>query len=56
MMSDTPTTSRGPAKPAAMTAPVIVAGSAAMLEVLAIAQRSAAGDAMVLITGESGVG
>jgi transcriptional regulator with PAS, ATPase and Fis domain len=37
-------------------APVIVAGSAVMLEVLAIAERSAAGSAKVLITGESGVG
>ena len=56
MMTEIPTTSRGPAKPATLSAPVIVAGSAAMLEVLAIAQRSAAGDAKVLITGESGVG
>ena len=39
-----------------MGAPVIIAGSAAMLEVLAIARRSAAGDAKVLVTGESGVG
>lgn len=39
-----------------MRAPVIVAGSAQMLEVLAIARRSAEGDATVLITGESGVG
>src|SRR5687768_18219666 len=36
--------------------PVIIAGSAQMLEVLAIARRSAAGEAKVLITGESGVG
>jgi transcriptional regulator with PAS, ATPase and Fis domain len=36
--------------------PVIVAGSAAMLEVLAMARRSAGGDAKVLVTGESGVG
>src|SRR6188768_3416111 len=37
-------------------APVIIAASAQMLEVLAIARRSAAGEAKVLITGESGVG
>jgi DNA-binding NtrC family response regulator len=37
-------------------APVIIAGSAAMLDVLAIARRAAAGEAKVLITGESGVG
>jgi len=37
-------------------APIIVAGSSVMLEVLAIAERSAAGNAKVLITGESGVG
>ena len=36
--------------------PVIIAASPAMLEVLAIARRAAAGDAKVLITGESGVG
>jgi transcriptional regulator with PAS, ATPase and Fis domain len=36
--------------------PVIVAASALMLEVLAVARRSAAGEAKVLITGESGVG
>jgi transcriptional regulator with PAS, ATPase and Fis domain len=46
----------GSARPNTVGAPVIVAGSAAMLDVLAIAQRSAAGDAKVLITGESGVG
>ena len=40
----------------AVGAPVIVAGSSVMLEVLAIAERSAAGNAKVLITGESGVG
>lgn len=40
----------------AVGAPVVVAGSAAMLEVLEIAERSAAGNAKVLITGESGVG
>src|SRR5687767_12606006 len=37
-------------------APVIVASSPQMLEVLAMARRSAGGDAKVLITGESGVG
>jgi two-component system response regulator AtoC len=36
--------------------PVIIAASPAMLEVLAIARRAAAGEAKVLITGESGVG
>ena len=44
------------ARPNSVGAPTIVAGSAAMLEVLAIARRSAAGDAKVLVTGESGVG
>jgi transcriptional regulator with PAS, ATPase and Fis domain len=37
-------------------APVIVAASALMLDVLAMARRAAAGEAKVLITGESGVG
>src|SRR3954454_1795581 len=37
-------------------APVIVATSALMLDVLAMARRAAAGAAKVLITGESGVG
>jgi transcriptional regulator with PAS, ATPase and Fis domain len=41
---------------AAAEAPVIVAASPQMLEVLAMARRSAGGDAKVLITGESGVG
>jgi DNA-binding NtrC family response regulator len=36
--------------------PVIVAGSALMIVVLAVARRSADGDAKVLITGECGVG
>jgi len=36
--------------------PVIIAASSLMLEVLAVARRSAAGEAKVLITGESGVG
>ncbi len=36
--------------------PVIIAASTQMLEVLAVARRSAAGEAKVLITGESGVG
>jgi DNA-binding NtrC family response regulator len=44
------------ARPNSVGTPTIIAGSAAMLEVLAIARRSAAGDAKVLITGESGVG
>jgi transcriptional regulator with PAS, ATPase and Fis domain len=55
-MSSISSAAKGPVRPNAVGAPVIVAGSAAMLEVLAIAQRSAAGDAKVLITGESGVG
>ena len=46
----------GSARPNTVGAPVIVAGSAAMLDVLAIARKSAAGNAKVLITGESGVG
>jgi len=54
MNSSTP--ARITAKPGFVAAPTIVAGSAAMLEVLAIARRSAAGDAKVLVTGESGVG
>jgi two-component system NtrC family response regulator len=37
-------------------APVIIAASPAMLEVLAIARRAAQGEAKVLVTGESGVG
>jgi DNA-binding NtrC family response regulator len=37
-------------------APVIIAASPQMLDVLAVARRSAAGDAKVLVTGESGVG
>ena len=37
-------------------APVIIAASAQMLDVLAMARRAAAGVAKVLITGESGVG
>ena len=44
------------ARPNTLGEPVIVAGSAAMLDVLSIARRSAAGDAKVLVTGESGVG
>src|SRR5687767_8381647 len=54
MNSSTP--ARMPAKQGHVAAPTIIAGSAAMLEVLAIARRSAAGDAKVLVTGESGVG
>src|SRR4051812_37709546 len=37
-------------------APVIVATSSLMLDVLAMARRAAAGTAKVLVTGESGVG
>jgi transcriptional regulator with PAS, ATPase and Fis domain len=37
-------------------APVIIAASAGMLEVLAIARRAAMGESKVLVTGESGVG
>jgi transcriptional regulator with PAS, ATPase and Fis domain len=55
-MNDLPSTARTTARPNSVGAPTIVAGSAAMLEVLAIAQRSARGDAKVLVTGESGVG
>ncbi len=55
-MSDLSSTARTAARPNTVGAPTIVAGSAAMLEVLAIARRSAAGDAKVLVTGESGVG
>jgi transcriptional regulator with PAS, ATPase and Fis domain len=36
--------------------PIIIAASPLMLEVIAIARRAAAGEAKVLITGESGVG
>ena len=36
--------------------PNIIAASPAMLEVLAMARRAAAGESKVLITGESGVG
>ena len=55
-MSDLSSPARTAARPSTVAAPTIVAGSAAMLEVLAIARRSAAGDAKVLVTGESGVG
>jgi len=37
-------------------APNIIAASPAMLEVLAMARRAAAGESKVLVTGESGVG
>lgn len=47
---------RTTARPNSVGVPTVVAGSAAMLEVLALARRSAAGDAKVLVTGESGVG
>ena len=56
-MTDYPPAARTSAvKGSSVGTPTIVAGSAAMLEVLAIARRSAAGDAKVLVTGESGVG
>src|SRR3954471_13217331 len=55
-MSTVSTSGSATVRPNTVGAPVIVAGSAAMLDVLAIAQRSATGDAKVLITGESGVG
>jgi transcriptional regulator with PAS, ATPase and Fis domain len=55
-MSESTPLSRQPDKVHGTATPVIVAGSAQMLEVLAIARRSAAGDAKVLVTGESGVG
>lgn len=55
-MSDTSPPAWTSVRPNSVGTPVIVAGSAAMLEVLAIARRSAAGNAKVLITGESGVG
>ena len=55
-MSESTPTSRPPDKVQGTATPVIIAGSAQMLEVLAIARRSAAGDAKVLVTGESGVG
>jgi len=56
-MTDYPPAARTSAvKASSVGTPTIVAGSAAMLEVLAIARRSAAGDAKVLVTGESGVG
>ena len=47
---------RTTARPNSVGVPTVIAGSAAMLEVLALARRSAAGDAKVLVTGESGVG
>ena len=55
-MSDMTSAARQTARPNTIGAPTIIAGSAAMLDVLQIAQRSAAGDAKVLVTGESGVG
>lgn len=55
-MSNVSHSGTGSASVKAVTPPVIVAGSAAMRDVLAYAQRSAAGDMKVLITGESGVG
>jgi transcriptional regulator with PAS, ATPase and Fis domain len=55
-MSELTSAARPLARPNTIGAPTIIAGSAAMLDVLQIAQRSAAGDAKVLVTGESGVG
>jgi DNA-binding NtrC family response regulator len=55
-MSDTVSAPVTSVRPNAVGAPVIIAGSPAMLDVLAIARKSAAGNAKVLITGESGVG
>jgi transcriptional regulator with PAS, ATPase and Fis domain len=55
-MSHSPSPLRESQGSRGVPAPVIVAGSAAMLEVLTTARRAAAGDAKVLITGESGVG
>ncbi len=55
-MSELTSAARPMARPNTIGAPTIIAGSAAMLDVLQIAQRSAAGDAKVLVTGESGVG
>ena len=55
-MSDTVSAPVTSVRPNSVGAPVIIAGSPAMLDVLAIARKSAAGNAKVLITGESGVG
>ena len=55
-MNDLASPPRGTARQNTVGVPTVIAGSAAMLEVLALARRSAAGDAKVLVTGESGVG
>ena len=55
-MNESSSAARTTVRPNTIGAPTIIAGSAAMLDVLQIAQRSAAGDAKVLVTGESGVG
>ncbi len=55
-MNDLATPLRSTARPNTIGVPTVIAGSAAMLEVLALSRRSAAGDAKVLVTGESGVG
>jgi transcriptional regulator with PAS, ATPase and Fis domain len=55
-MNETASAPRSTARPNSVGVPTVIAGSAAMLEVIALARRSAAGDAKVLVTGESGVG
>jgi transcriptional regulator with PAS, ATPase and Fis domain len=55
-MNEAASQTRTTARPNSVGVPTVVAGSAAMLEVIALARRSAAGDAKVLVTGESGVG
>jgi transcriptional regulator with PAS, ATPase and Fis domain len=55
-MNDAAAAPRTTVRPNSVGVPTVIAGSAAMLEVLALARRSAAGDAKVLVTGESGVG
>jgi transcriptional regulator with PAS, ATPase and Fis domain len=55
-MNEAASSPRTTARPNSLGVPTVVAGSAAMLEVIALARRSAAGDAKVLVTGESGVG
>jgi transcriptional regulator with PAS, ATPase and Fis domain len=55
-MTEAASALRTTARPNSVGVPTVVAGSASMLEVIALARRSAAGDAKVLVTGESGVG
>jgi transcriptional regulator with PAS, ATPase and Fis domain len=55
-MNESAALAHSTARPNSIGAPTVIAGSAAMIEVLALARRSAAGDAKVLVTGESGVG